>query len=133
MRNFILRLFINAFTLTIVAMLLPGIHFGDNSIGTLVIVALIFGLANAVLKPIILILSCSLILLTFGLWILVVNGLILIITAELAGSRFQVDTIWWAILAGVIVGIIGGIMENVLGLNDKDDDDDDRKIRIISQ
>ena len=132
MRDFLLRLFVNAFALTLVAMLLPGIHFSDDSLITLSVVALIFGLVNAVLKPIIFVLSCPLIILTLGLWVLVVNGLVLLVTDELVGSRFEIDGFWWAVLAGVIMGLISGVMENALGLNDRGDDDEGQ-IRIISQ
>ncbi len=132
MRDFLLRLFINAFSLTIVAMLLPGIHFSDDSLSTLALVALILGLVNALLKPIIFVLSCPLIIFTLGLWALVVNGIVLLITDEIAGSRFEIDGFWWAVLAGLIVGFISGIMENALGLNDHDDDDKEQ-IRIISR
>jgi putative membrane protein len=131
MRDFLLRVFINAFSLTIVAMLLPAIHFSDDSLGTLALVALILGLVNAILKPVIFVLSCPLIILTLGLCALVINGIVLLITDEIAGSRFDIDGFWWAVLAGLIVGFIGGVMENALGLNRRDDEDD--QIRIISQ
>jgi putative membrane protein len=132
MRNFLLRLFINAFSLTVVAMILPGIHFSDNSLVTLALVALILGLVNAILKPLIFILSCPLIIFTLGLWALVINGIVLLITDELAGSRFEIDSFWWAVLAGLIIGFIGGVMENALGLNDRKKDDDDQ-IQFLSQ
>ncbi|MBN2305334.1 MAG: phage holin family protein, partial [Anaerolineae bacterium] len=74
MRDFLMRLLINAVALAATAAILPGISVRDNGIGTLLIVALIFGLLNAVLKPALLILSCPLVILTLGLFLLVVNG-----------------------------------------------------------
>jgi putative membrane protein len=123
MRDFLLRLLINAATLAATASLLPGIHIRDNALGTLLIVALVFGLVNAIFKPIILVLSCPLIILTFGLWGLVINGLMLIITDALAGTRFQVDGFWWAVLGGMVVSVVAGILEETLGLNEREDDE----------
>ena len=120
MRNLLLRLIINAAALAATAALLPGIGVRDNDIGTLLVVALIFGLVNAVLKPVFLILSCPLIILTLGLFALVINGLMLLITDALAGGRFTVDGLGWAILGGLVVGAISGILERALDLDKKD-------------
>lgn len=120
MRNLLLRLIVNAAALAATAALLPGIGVRDNEIGTLLVVALIFGLINALLKPLFIVLSCPLIVLTLGLFALVVNGLMLLITDALAGGRFTVDGLGWAILGGLVVGAISGILEGVLGLDEKD-------------
>lgn len=131
MRDFILRLFINAVALTIVAMVFPGIHFRDNGIGTLVLVALILGLLNATLKPFMIIMSCPLVVLTLGLWALVINGLILLITDEIAGGRFEIDGFWTAFGAGIVISIIAIILENALGVGK--DNEDDGNVTILSQ
>ncbi|MBP8974249.1 MAG: phage holin family protein [Anaerolineae bacterium] len=119
MRNLLLRLIVNAAALAATAALLPGIGVRDNEIGTLLVVAFVFGLVNAVLKPIFIILSCPLIILTLGLFAIVVNGLMLLITDALAGGRFTVDGLGWAILGGLVVGAISGILERVLGLDEE--------------
>ncbi len=120
MRNLILRLIVNAAALAATAALLPGIGVRDNEIWTLLVVALIFGVVNAVLKPVFLVLSCPLIVLTLGLFVVVVNGLMLLITDALAGGRFTVDGLGWAILGGLVVGAISGILERALGLDEKE-------------
>lgn len=120
MRNFVLRLIINAAALTGAAALLPGIHIRDDAIGTLIIVALVFGLVNAILKPFLIIMSCPLVILTLGLFTIVINGVLLLITDALAGDRFTVDTLGWAILGGLIVGFVSGILENALGMHDEE-------------
>jgi putative membrane protein len=132
MRNFLLRLIINAAALAATAAILPGIHIQNDRIGTLLLVALIFGIVNAVLKPVIVIMSCPLIILTLGLFAIAINGIMLLITAAIAGSRFTIDGFWWAVLGGLIVGVIAGILENALGVNDKDSRDDEEVI-IISR
>lgn len=119
MRNFVLRLIINAAALAGAAAILPGIHIRDDEIGTLIIVALVFGLVNAILKPFLIIMSCPLVVLTLGLFTIVINGVLLLITDALAGDRFTVDTLGWAILGGLIVGFVSGILENALGMHDE--------------
>jgi len=122
LRNFVIRLFVNAVALAGVAWLLPGIHIKNNDLETVLIVALIFGLVNALIKPVIVILSCPLICLTLGLFVVVVNGLMLLITDELAGDRFEVEGLGWAMLGGLVVGVIAGILDGAL----KDDDPSQR-------
>lgn len=120
MRNLLLRLIVNAAALAATAALLPGISVRNNEMGTLLVIAFVFGLVNAVLKPVFLILSCPLIILTLGLFAIVVNGLMLLITDALAGGRFTVDGLGWAILGGLVVGAISGILERVFDLDEKD-------------
>lgn len=120
MRNLLLRLIVNAAALAATAALLPGISVRNNEMGTLLVIAFVFGLVNAVLKPVFLILSCPLIILTLGLFVVVVNGLMLLITDALAGGRFTVDGLGWAILGGLVVGAISGILERVFDLDEKD-------------
>lgn len=124
MPKILMRLFVYAVAIAIVAAILPGIHVKNNDIGTLAIVAIIFGLINAVVKPIVQIMSCPLIVLTFGLFALVINGLMLLLTDALAGGRFTVDGFWWAVLGGIILGFVAGILEGALGLKDNKEDDE---------
>ena len=116
--RFLLRLIVNAIALVITAYVLPGIHV-NTDIGPLLLVALIFGIVNALVKPVITVLSCPLILITLGLFYLVVNGLMLLITDELAGGNFDVDGLGWAILGGIVLGLVGMVLESLLGLDDR--------------
>lgn len=106
MRNLILRWAINALALFIAVQLVPGLHF-TGTIPQLFGVAAVFGVLNAVLKPILALLSCPLILLTLGLFALVLNGAMLLLTARLAaGWGFSVDGWLPAILGGVLIGVV---------------------------
>jgi len=118
-RNFIIRIVINAVAIDLTASLLPGIHVLNNDLGTLLILGLIFGVVNALVKPIITLLTCPFILLTLGLFIFVINGITLLLTASLSSGRLNVDNLGWAILGGIIMGIIGVVLETVLGLRNK--------------
>lgn len=130
MRNFLLRLIVNAVALTAAAAILPGIRLNSDSAITLLLVALIFGLINAILKPILVILSCPLIILTLGLFYLVVNGLMLRLTDLISGGRFEVDGWGSAILGGLIVAIVASALEGALGLKE-DKHKKEQKVTII--
>jgi len=118
-RNFIIRIVINAVAIDLTASWLPGLHVLNNDLSTLLILGLIFGLVNALVKPILTLLTCPFILLTLGLFIFVINGVVLMLTASLSSGRLRVDNLGWAILGGIIMGIIGIILEAALGLNAK--------------
>lgn len=120
MRTFMLRLVVNAAALAVTAALLPGIHIRDDRVTTLLVVALVFGLVNAVLKPVIWVLSCPLIVLTLGLFALLINGILLLVTDALAGSRFEVDGFGWAVLGGLLVGLISMVLESALDLDEEE-------------
>ncbi len=129
MRNFVLRLIVNGIAIALVASLLSGITVINNDIGTLAVLALIFALVNALVKPVIMVLGCPFIILTLGLLIPVINGLMLMLTASLAGDRLTVDGLGWAILGGLIMGVVSMVLEGALGLNEKKDQPGQRKQR----
>jgi putative membrane protein len=107
---------------------LTGDGWADKA-GTLVLVGLIFGIVNAVLKPIIKTVGCALYILTLGLIGLVVNGLLFLLVGWFAddiGLGFHVDGFkagfWGAIVVWIVSFILGAILDTVLD-RDKDDDD----------
>src|SRR5258707_11588330 len=107
MGKFLLRVIINAIAIAITANLLPGIHIVNQDLGTLLLIGLIFGIVNALVKPLLSLLTCPFIILTLGLFILVINGAMLLLTANLSGGRLIVDGFWWAVGGGIIMGIVG--------------------------
>ncbi|MBZ0292508.1 MAG: phage holin family protein [Anaerolineae bacterium] len=113
----LLRLLVNALAIGIVARLLPGFHVTNNDLGTFILIGIVFGIVNALIKPIIALLTCSLVVFTLGLFVLVINGLMLWITAALLPELLQIDNFWWAILGGIIVSVINMVMEIALGQN----------------
>lgn len=124
MRNFLIRLVVNAIALWIAAALLSGIHLADGSasngtkIKTVLLVALVFGIVNAILKPIAKVLSFPLLLLTLGLFLIVVNAAMLQLTSWFAGKldlAFHVDHFLWdAVLGSVVISVVGMIANVVL-------------------
>lgn len=116
MKAFVIRLLVNALAIFAAVKLLPGLHFQGTWL-QLAGVALVFGVLNAFLKPILTVLTCPFILLTLGLFALVVNGMMLLATAYVSqkfGFQFQVDGIWWALLGGIVIGIISTALSLII-------------------
>jgi putative membrane protein len=108
MKPFLIRWMINTIALSAAVQLIPGIRFTDGPL-QLLAVALVFGAVNAVLRPILTVLSCPLVLLTLGLFTLVINGVMLMLTARLATALhlgFSVDGFWPAFWGGLVVGMV---------------------------
>lgn len=119
MREFAIRVLINAVAIAITAILIPNIQIADNDISTLLLLGLIFGIVNAMLKPILILLTCPVVLLSLGLFILVINGIMLMITDALAGDRLVIEGgIGAAMLGGIVMAGVTMLLESVLRLND---------------
>jgi len=122
MLSLLLRLAASALALWITTLIIPGIKVSAEStggtIGTLLLVAIIFGVVNAVLKPIVKVLGCGLYVLTLGLIALVVNGLLFMLTSWICGLLdipFHVDSFWpAAILGALIVSLVSWAITLVL-------------------
>lgn len=118
MTKFILRWAINAIALYMAILILPGIELNSGPV-SVIWLALIFGLVNALLRPLISILTCPLILLTLGLFTLVINTFMFWLTSVI-GQSFGLelliaDPVWWnAFLGGLIVSIVSVVMTLIL-------------------
>ncbi|MGY1580730.1 phage holin family protein [Streptomyces sp. MN13] len=121
MMNFLVKTIANAGALAVAVWLLDKITLtGDSTgkkVGTLLIVALIFGLVNFLVKPIVKLLSLPLLILTLGLFTLVVNALMLLLTSWLADKLdigFHVEGFWTAVLGGLIISVVSWALNVVL-------------------
>jgi putative membrane protein len=117
----LLRILIPAFALWVAHLLVHGIELRGGSdaakVGTLIVVALIFGIVNAVLKPIVKTVGCIFYILTLGLIGLVVNGLLLWLCSWIAGKLtlpFHITGFWPAFFGAIIVGLVGWILNLLL-------------------
>ena len=115
--RFLLRVVVSAAALAVATAAVPGIELlagsGWSKLGTLLVVALIFGVINATLKPLIKIVGCAFYVLTLGLVGLVVNGLLLWLTSWLAGKLnlpFHITGFWPAFWGAIIVGLVGWLL-----------------------
>ncbi|MEU5721365.1 MULTISPECIES: phage holin family protein [unclassified Micromonospora] len=122
LKGLLIRLATTAVAFWLAALLIPGITLNTESVTdkviTLVLVAAIFGVVNAVLQPIIKTVGCGFYLLTLGLIALVVNGLLFLLTSWIAGQAglpFHVDGFWpAAVLGALFVGIVTWILGAIL-------------------
>ncbi|MFG2195596.1 phage holin family protein [Streptomyces sp. NPDC048639] len=126
MKQFLVKTIANAAALAVAIWLLKDITLtGDNTgreVLTLILVALLFGLVNFFVKPVVKLLALPLYIFTLGLISLVINALMLLLTSWLAGEfdlSFHVEGFWTAVLGGLIVAIVSWAMHMVL----PDDDD----------
>lgn len=125
----LIRLLGNALALAIIVSLLPqGIRIvaetQEQRLTTLILVALIFGLVNTFVKPLVKLLTCPVIFLTLGLALLLVNGAMFWLTAALSGGRLVVENFGWAIVGAILMSIFGMILDRimrVIGLGDDQD------------
>jgi putative membrane protein len=118
MTKFILRWAINAVALYLAVLLLPGIDLASAPT-SIIWLALIFGLVNALARPLISILTCPLIILTLGLFTLVINTFLFWLTSVI-GQSFGIaltisDPVWWnAFLGGLVVSIVSVVLTLML-------------------
>src|SRR5512141_865207 len=118
--RFLLRILINAAALWVAASVVTGIHAGGA--GSILAVAVVFGLVNAFVRPFLKLLSCPIIFLTLGLFTLVLNALMLMLTAWVGkqlGIDFAVDTFWAAFLGALIVSVVSTILSWLMPDPDK--------------
>ncbi|WP_454791887.1 phage holin family protein [Mycolicibacterium lutetiense] len=126
MSSFLLRAAITGFALWVVTLVVPGIYFigGDSTIarvGIIFVVAVIFGLVNAFIKPIVQILSIPLYILTLGLIHIVINALMLWITSWITDHTthwgLHIDEFWWtAIWAAIVLSLVSWLLSFVKAL-----------------
>ncbi len=117
MKRFVVRLLITTLAFYAAVTLVSGMHWHGEPIA-LVGVALVFSLVNGLLKPLITILTCPLIVLTFGLFMLVVNALLLLATARVSqsfGLGFVIDGFWPAFWGGLIIGLASTVLTAMTG------------------
>lgn len=108
MKGLLIRWLINAIALYVTVSVMPGMHF-TGSPWNLLAVAAIFGIVNAVIRPILTVLTCPLVVATLGLFIFVINALMLQLTAWISerwGLGFSVDGFWAALLGGLVMGLV---------------------------
>ncbi|WP_329315561.1 phage holin family protein [Streptomyces sp. NBC_01262] len=121
MKNFVVKTLANAAALGVAIWLIQNITLTGDSTGhkalTLVLVALVFGVVNWLVKPIVKLLAFPLFILTLGLITLVVNALMLLLTSWLSGKLsldFHVEGFWAALLGGLIISIVSWALNMVL-------------------
>ncbi|CAI2766690.1 phage holin family protein [Flavobacterium collinsii] len=108
----LLRLLVTAGLVLLIAKFLPGVIV--TSFGTAIIVAIVLGLLNLFIKPILIILTLPVTLITLGLFLLVINAIIILFCTNIVGG-FAVDSFWTALFFSVILSILQSITYKIVG------------------
>ncbi len=101
---------ISALVLICVAYVLPGVHI--LNFFTALVAALILGIINAVLKPILVVLTLPINILTLGLFTLIINAVLIMLTASLVPG-FTIDSFWWALALGIALSIVNSVLHQL--------------------
>jgi putative membrane protein len=124
MKSIAIKIGVNAVALWVAALVIPGIHLGEDAdqlstrLLTILLVALLFGVINAFIKPIVTLFSIPFIVLTLGLFTLVINALMLEITSGLShslGLDFDVEQFFWdSVLGAIVITLVSMILNLIL-------------------
>ena len=115
--SFLIRLLINAVALWLATRLIDGISF-DGDLVFLLVVALIFGVVNAVVKPLLIFLTFPFLIITLGLFLLVLNGAMLWLTGAISDAAdlgFHVSGFGAAFLGGLVVSVVSFLLSLMVG------------------
>lgn len=107
MKEFLVRWFITTLAVMGASHIIPGVR--CDGTGTLIGAALLLGIINALVRPVLLLLSLPFIIVTMGLFILVINALLLMFVSAVVPG-FHVDGFWSALLAGIVIGLISWLL-----------------------
>lgn len=132
--RFLVRVVVLAVALWLTTLIVggPGDHgiwivpFEDSTwgfVGTLLLVALVFGLVNSIIAPFVRIVSIPLYILTLGLFGLIINGLMLLLTEWLThfmGFGLRIDGFWWGVLAALVLSLITAVLSAILRVGVED-------------
>ncbi len=106
--NLLIRIIITTIAVLVTDLLLSGVHIEDFI--TALLVAVVLGLLNAVLRPVLLVLTLPITLVSLGLFILVINAVIVLIASRIVDG-FHVNGFWWALGFSLILSIVQGILQ----------------------
>lgn len=115
--NILIRLIISAIAVLVTDLLLPGVSLGDmsqtNGLLTAVLVAAVLGLLNALLKPVLILLTLPVTVVTLGLFLLVINAIIVLIAANLInGFTLEAPRFWWALGFSLLLSLVTSILSS---------------------
>jgi putative membrane protein len=114
MTRFLWRTVINALALYLISAVFPSlIYFSSGGVGDYLIAGAVLGLANAVVRPVLLLLSLPLTVLSFGLFVFVVNAVVLLLVANY--TKLETGGFFAALLASVLLSLASGVIGSILG------------------
>ena len=105
----IINLLVNGLAVFITAQLLPGVSI--NNFTTAIIVGVVLGIINTLIKPVLLILTLPLNIMTLGLFTFILNGLLILLTSMLI-TGFSVKNFWWAFLFSIVISLVNSVLHS---------------------
>jgi putative membrane protein len=114
----ILQILVNAAALWVAVAIVPGLRWSGEEWWKFLLVAVVFSLVNSYLKPILRIVTIPISILTLGLFLLVLNALLLLLVSAISGELhlgFHVADFWAALLGSIVISIVGWILSMVVG------------------
>lgn len=112
----ILRVLLSAIAVVVLSKLLP--HVSVDSYFTAIIVALVLSFLNFLVKPVLVILTLPVTIVTFGLFLLIINAVIILLADRLIDG-FRVDGVWWALLFSLLLSLLQSLLFSLLREKDK--------------
>ncbi len=103
----LIRILLSTIAVLVAAMLLPGVH--AESLTTALLVAVVLGFLNAVLRPVLLLLTLPVTVLTLGLFVLVINAAMVLLAARIV-PHFTVDGFWWALAFSIVMWAVQSVL-----------------------
>lgn len=131
-RAMLVRFLVNVVTVFLVVVLVPKVYFVNFSFLNLLLIALVLGILNATIKPVIQFFTLPFIFISYGLIIVLINSFMLWLLSRIFPEVLAVDRVFWALIAGALYGIISSFLESLCGLNEPiipDDRPDDMALR----
>ena len=105
--------FLNSIALLLVGQLFSGFHIADFK--TALIAAIVLSILNMIVRPLLIILTIPITILSFGLFLLVINGITLMAAQSIMGSGFVIDSFGTAFFASIIISLISIVLHNIIG------------------
>ena len=106
----LMRLLISGLSVIITSYILPGVKV--DSLLTAIIVGVVLGIVNSVIKPILILLTLPVTIMTLGLFTLVINGLLVLLTSSLVPG-FRVENFWWAVLFSIVISLVSWFLNSL--------------------
>lgn len=113
--NFLVRLLLTALAVLITSYLLPGVHV--DSFLTALLLALVLALLNVTLKPLLIIITIPVTLVSMGLFLLVINAFMVLIASKILSPEFHVDGFWWALAFSLVLWAANTVLNGLTRSN----------------
>lgn len=112
----LMRIGVNGLSIAVICALLPGVMVPQPSLLNYLILGASAGILNAVVKPVVSFLTLPFIFATFGLVVVIINAIMFLILEFFFPNILIIESIWTALLGGLLLGLVGTFLENLLGL-----------------